>query len=216
MHTRVAGLGWRLLGRVGQGKGQVKACTAVSHNCHPLCTPYLEPSDPQCHLCLGVTIPGLGEGSGRAQGPSRPLEAHCRDGPVLAVQERGASIGLGPQHQELLVSAPAWGAWPVVLPVPAARMLEVALPWLTGWQEEDAVTPLGDQGLLNQPRTKGPTFGTSQCREGSQRGPSQGSLVGGRAGVVGWWDASWWLGQAREVQVVMSARRHRTRSPRVS
>lgn len=93
-----------------------------------------------------------------------------------AVQKRGVSIGLGPRHQELLVSATVWRARPVVLPVPAARMLEVALPWLAGWQEEDAATPLGDQGLLNQPRTKGPTFGTSQCREGSQRGPSQGSL----------------------------------------
>lgn len=63
---------------------------------------------------------------------------------MLAVQEQGASIGLAPQHQELLVSAPAWRAQPVVLPVPAARMLEVALPWLAGWQEEDAATPLGN------------------------------------------------------------------------
>lgn len=116
----------------------------MSHNCHPLCTPDLEPGDPQCHLGLGVTIPALGGGSGRAQEPSRPLEAHCGDGPVLAVQEQGASIGLAPQHQELLVSAPAWRAQPVVLPVPAARMLEVALPWLAGWQEEDAATPLGN------------------------------------------------------------------------
>ena len=132
MHPRVAGLGWRLPGRVGQGKGQVKACTAVSHNWHPLCTPYLEPSDPQCYLYLGVTIPGLGEGSGRAQGPSRPLEAHCRDGPVLAIQEWGASSGLGLQYQELLVSAPAWGAWPVVLPVQIPQDARGGLV-LAGW-----------------------------------------------------------------------------------
>ena len=200
MHLRVAGLGWGPsgLGFLGRGRGRCRSRFAwqFSHDYRPLRTPELGFGDPWGHLCLGVTIPGLGEGSGRAKGRPDPRRPTAETVQVLAFQERRQAWGevrSARGHDSLTRSLAGLSSGSACAPGQNGRAGS-ALAWLAG-RRGHAATPLGGW-VLNQPRTG--LWGFSGVGRGLGRDPLRAAwalrLAGGRAGVVGkWGDLGCWV-----------------------
>lgn len=133
MHLRMSGLGWGPsgLGFLGRGRGRCRSRFAwqFSHDYRPLRTPELGFGDPWGHLCLGVTIPGwvrVAGGPRAVRTPGGPLRRRSK---CWVFRNGGKHWVRSVVPGVTTVSPLAWWACPVVLPVPLATMVELALPW---------------------------------------------------------------------------------------